>query len=307
MCPISCLSLFRSRSARSLSPSPASSSAIAGPAKTASKHAPIQLLRDRDGNPVADVTGALESPNWSGYILAKFQTGQKYKAITATWTVPDVVFQGVDASSAEWVGIGGFCKNAKCNKQKDVDKTLIQLGTAQEAFGTSDLQYFAWYEMLPLCSHHDPARSEPRRRHHRIADLRGKCKGNASWTLSFTNETTSDTFSKTVKYKSPNLSAEWIEEAPVSGDGVVPLADYDTATFSNGTVNGDTADLSNADQRRDAESQRADRECVRSQPVTGRLQRMLRRGQPHAMLRRRPLTGGPHAEKINSLAYWACS
>ena len=224
-----------------------SSSAIAGPAKTASKHAPIQLLRDRDGNPIADVTGTLESPNWSGYILAKFQTGQKYKAITATWTVPEVVFQGVDAASAEWVGIGGFCKNAKCNKQKDVDKTLIQLGTAQEAFGTSDLQYFAWYELLPRAPITTPLAVSPGDVITASLTCEGKCKGTARWTLSFTNVTTSDTFSQTVKYKSPNLSAEWIEEAPVSGNGVVPLADYDTAVFSNGTVNGDTANLDNAD------------------------------------------------------------
>ena len=224
-----------------------SSSAFAGPAKTASKHAPIQLLRDRDGNPIADVTGTLESPNWSGYILAKFQTGQKYKAITATWTVPEVVFQGVDAASAEWVGIGGFCKNAKCNKQKDVDKTLIQLGTAQEAFGTSDLQYFAWYELLPRAPITTPLAVSPGDVITASLTCEGKCKGTARWTLSFTNVTTSDTFSKTLKYKSPNLSAEWIEEAPVSGNGVVPLADYDTAVFSNGTVNGDTANLDNAD------------------------------------------------------------
>ena len=223
-----------------------SSSAIAGPARTASKHAPIQLLRDRDGNPVADVTGAMESPNWSGYILAKFQTGAEVQGHPATWTVPDVVFQGVDAFSAEWVGIGGFCKNAQCNKQKDIDKTLIQLGTAQEAFGTSDLQYFAWYEMLPNAPITTPLAVSPGDVITASLTCEGKCKGNARWTLSFTNETTSGTFSKTVKYKSPNLSAEWIEEAPVSGDSVLPLADYDTTTFSNGTVNGDTANLSDA-------------------------------------------------------------
>lgn len=223
-----------------------SSRAIAGPAKTALKHAPIQLLRDRDGNAVADVTGALESGNWAGYILAKFQTGQKYKAITATWTVPDVVFQGVDAFSAEWVGIGGFCKNLQCNKQKDLDKTLIQLGTAQEAFGTSDLQYFAWYEMLPNAPITTPLAVSPGDVITASLTCVGKCKGKARWTLSFTNETTSDTFSKTVKYKSPNLSAEWIEEAPASGDNIEPLADFGTATFSDGTVNGNAANLSNA-------------------------------------------------------------
>jgi len=99
-----------------------SSPAIAGSAKTVLKHAPIQLLRDRDGNAVADVSGALESPNWSGYILAKFQTGQKYKAITATWTVPDVVFQGVEAASAEWVGIGGFSKTSNATSKRTSTK-----------------------------------------------------------------------------------------------------------------------------------------------------------------------------------------
>ena len=223
-----------------------SSPAIAGPAKTALKHAPIQLLRDRDGNAIADATGAMESGNWAGYILAKFQTGQKYKGITATWTVPDVVFQGVNAFSAEWVGIGGFCKNLICNQQKDLDKTLIQLGTAQEAFGTSDLQYFAWYEVLPNPPVTTPLAVSPGDVITASLTCEGKCKGKARWTFSFTNETTSDTFSKTVKYKSPNLSAEWIEEAPTSGDNVLPLADFGTATFSDGTVNGNTTNLSNA-------------------------------------------------------------
>ena len=79
-------------------------------------------------------------------------------------------------ASAEWVGIGGFCKNAQCNKQKDVDKTLIQLGTAQEAFGTSDLQYFAWYELLPRAPITTPLAVNPGDVYNITASL--TCEGN---------------------------------------------------------------------------------------------------------------------------------
>jgi hypothetical protein len=48
------------------------------------------------------------------------------------------------------------------------------------------------------------------------------------------------TFSTTVNYASALLSAEWIEEAPSSSAGVLPLADFVTTTFDP-TVNAGSA------------------------------------------------------------------
>jgi hypothetical protein len=221
--------------------------ALAGPPQVSFKHAPVELIRDRNGNPVVSTVGQLESSNWSGYILAHFQTDEKYTSIQGTWTVPSITYAGVQAVSAEWVGIGGFCKTAKCNKEKDVDKTLIQLGTAEESLGISNVQYFAWYEVLPKASVPISMPVNPGDVMTVSLTCAGNCKGKANWTFSFMDETSGQSFSKNIKYKSPLLSAEWIEEAPTGSRGIFPLADYGTASFSASMVNGDIADLNDGD------------------------------------------------------------
>jgi len=57
------------------------------------------------------------------------------------------------------------------------------------------------------------------------------------WTLSMTDLTTNKTWSTTVEYNSSLSSAEWIMEAPYN-HGILPLADYGTATFDPGTADG---------------------------------------------------------------------
>ena len=59
-----------------------------------------------------------------------------------------------------------------------------------------------------------------------------------SWRLTMTDTTQNWTFSTKVNYEASLLSAEWIQEAPSSSAGILPLADYGSATFS-ATVNGD--------------------------------------------------------------------
>jgi hypothetical protein len=226
-----------------------SSPVLAGQSKAAAlRHAPIELIRDKNGNPVSNLAGAAESPNWSGYVLAKFQTGVKYTSASATWIVPEVIYGGAFAASSNWVGIGGFCKNAACDKNSDIDKTLIQLGTIQAALSISETEYFAWYEMLPKGSVEiETIDVSPGDVITASLSCEGKCKGKASWTLSMMDETTGQPFSKVVKYKSPNLSAEWIVEAPFYGDSELPLADYDVTNFSAGMADGANADLNDAD------------------------------------------------------------
>ena len=116
------------------------------PRTTAAKHAPIEVLRDHNGDAMLTTLGEFMSSNWSGYVLPKFLTTQHYTSAAATWQVPEVVWTGALAVSANWVGIGGFCKSAKC---RGVDRSLIQLGTAQESLASSETDYFAWYEVIP--------------------------------------------------------------------------------------------------------------------------------------------------------------
>jgi hypothetical protein len=220
----------------------ASSSAFAAPRRIPLKNAPVKLVRDNNGNPVAAFReNQFISMNWSGYVLSKFETGNHYTSASSTWVVPEVTYQGVDAVSANWVGIGGYCKNKKCKP----DKTLIQLGTIQ-ATSNSGPQYLAWYEMLPapiipigsLEVHPGDVITAS-------LSCAGKCKNKGKWTLAMKDETTGNSWSLDVSYKSSKLSVDYIEEAPTSG-GIVPLADFGQTFFSASTANGGSANLDDA-------------------------------------------------------------
>lgn len=206
------------------------------------KHAPVEVVRDRNGNALRTSDGQYMSSNWSGYILPKFQTGDAYTAAQATWAVPGVPATKGLTLSSNWVGIGGFCKNEKCNK---VDHKLIQLGSAQGSY-RNQTAYFTWYEMLPKASIQTPLAVNPG--DVITASLScNPCTHKQVWTLSMVDDTTGDNWSTTVKYKASQLSAEWIEEAPYSSNGIVALADYGVSTFDQSMVNGAGADLSVGD------------------------------------------------------------
>src|SRR5207302_10650761 len=52
------------------------------------------------------------------------------------------------------------------------------------------------------------------------------------WTISIKNNTTGRSYSATVQYSSSNSSAEWVQEAPSAGRGLVPLDDFGTLKFT---------------------------------------------------------------------------
>jgi hypothetical protein len=235
----------------------APSSSSAGQAAAGIRHAPIEVVRDKNGNPLRQTEGLtpglaaaqMTSTNWSGYALPKFETKKSYTAAQGTWIVPSVLFLDAPAGAtveyaANWVGIGGYCENKTCTK---ADSTLIQLGTSEDALLDGSAQYYAWYEILPaaetvittlLVNPGDTLTAS-------LACAKA-CAGTASWTLAMTDETTGQSWSKVIKYKSSRMSAEWIEEAPYSG-GILPLADFGTANFSASTSNKAVANLSKGD------------------------------------------------------------
>jgi hypothetical protein len=220
------------------------STAHAGQSRISIKHAPIEVLRDPKGEALLTREGQFVSTNWSGYVLPKFTTAQEYTSAQVTWRVPEVVWEGFPAISSNWVGIGGFCKTSQC---KGVDRSLIQLGTAQESLGSSATDYFAWYEMLPHFSKMTTLTVSPGDIITASLSCTGNCKGTQHWTLSMMNESTGKSWSQKFKYKSSKLSVEWIEEAPTDQHGVTPLADFGTSTFIQSMVNGASADLSSGD------------------------------------------------------------
>jgi len=231
----------------------------------------VHPLRTPKGQLRRGVREQIETSNWSGYAVARFQTGTDYTSASGAWTVPSVSnAPGFSNSySSSWVGVGGFCLNSSCSS---VDNTLIQLGTEQDASGSGATQYYAWYELLPKSPVQIPLAVSPGDRivaslvdgaaGVRSASLRARGFRRASgpkggggraggpkrqtWTLTMTDQTTGSSWSTTVSYDSSLASAEWVQEAPYSGS-VLPLADYGTATFDPGSADGASPALVPAD------------------------------------------------------------
>jgi hypothetical protein len=172
------------------------------------------------------------SHNWSGYAA----TGGSYTQVSGTWTVPAFNAGGASGVDAAWVGIGGVRSN-----------DLIQAGTQQTVSGSGRTQYQAWIEMLPRAS-----RPVPLQVHAgdsvsvNIAE-----QSPDQWLIHFANNTTGQTYDSTQTYTSSHSSAEWVEEAPSGGGrrgGILPLDDFGTIQFSNGSAvkNGQTVSIADA-------------------------------------------------------------
>ena len=246
-------------------------------------HSRISVHRDENGALKQGPRNEIETSNWSGYVAANFLAPHNtYTQAQATWTVPKVSYVApppvchvynfggfqykfCSPSSAKWeyssswVGVGGYCEDANCTS---VDNTLIQLGTEQDAskFGTT--QYYAWIEMLPnapiVVSSTPGCNSLSCAAPVHPGDVitasltcaAGCAPGTTqTWTLSMSNITRKWNFETSVSYASTLLSAEWIEEAPSSSAGVLPLANYGTAKFAPTMDEGQVPgfDMSNTD------------------------------------------------------------
>jgi Peptidase A4 family len=155
------------------------------------------------------------SSNWSGYVA----DGGTYTSVTGTWIVPQVgaTTTGADAT---WVGIGGVSGT-----------DLIQAGTQATVSGGS-VSYDAWIEMLPQSS-----------RTISLSVTAGDSvtvsiseQSIGQWLIAMTNNTTKDSYQRTVSYASSRSSAEWVQEAPSSGRGIIPLDDFGTVRFTDGSA-----------------------------------------------------------------------
>ena len=165
------------------------------------------------------------SSNWSGYVAS----GGTYTSVTGTWIVPQVgaTTTGADAT---WVGIGGVSGT-----------DLIQAGTQATVSGGS-VSYEAWIEMLPDSSRTvslDVAPGDSV-----TVSITEQTGG--EWLIKMANNTTQATYQRTVRYASSRSSAEWIQEAPSAGRGIIPLDDFGTLRFTGGSAvrDGKTQSLS---------------------------------------------------------------
>jgi len=164
------------------------------------------------------------SSNWSGYVA----TGGTYTSVTGTWTVPQVstTTAGADAT---WVGIGGVSAS-----------DLIQAGTQATVTGSGVVEYEAWTETLPQSTRRVPLQV-------RAGDsvtVTLSEDSSAQWLIVMVNNTTHETYRTTLRYTSSRSSAEWIEEAPSAGRGLVPLDDFGTVRFTASSAVRDGQSLS---------------------------------------------------------------
>src|SRR5712691_11613597 len=166
--------------------------------------------------PGTPATVTSSSSNWSGYAAS----GGTFTSVTATWTVPTVSATSTGAD-ATWVGIGGLTSN-----------DLIQAGTQAMVDGSGSVEYTSWIEMLPQSSRTVPLTVSAG---YSVTVTIAQQSGN-DWLIAMKNNTTGGTYNVTVQYRSTNSSAEWVQEAPSVGRGLVSLDQFGTVQFSGGSA-----------------------------------------------------------------------
>ncbi len=160
------------------------------------------------------------STNWAGYAVETSLKNPKSGAVTdvkGSWVVPAVT-GSTNAWSSIWVGIDGYSSN-----------TVEQIGTDQNWIN-GNASYAAWYEIYPKYPVTIPYTVKPGDR----IDAEVQYVG-SSFVLTLIDE---GNWNCTTTQKCPSAkrsSAEWIAEAPWSS-GVLPLANFGTATFTNASA-----------------------------------------------------------------------
>jgi hypothetical protein len=167
-----------------------------------------------------------QSGNWSGYVSGANGGSTKFKSVSGSWVVPtaNCTSAAEPTYSAFWVGLGGA----------DNTEALEQDGTESNCSAEGTASYYAWYELVPKA----PVRVDlPVSAGDHISSKVSVDGTSVSIWLS--NETSGQTFSKTLSMSNPDVSsAEWIAEAPSQCNGSVnsctplPLTDFGTAQFT---------------------------------------------------------------------------
>ena len=121
--------------------------------------------------------------------------------------------------SSVWIGVGG-----------QLDKTLIQAGTEQDAVG-GRVTYYAWYELLPnFAVRIDTISVSPG--DVMVASLRLIDSNASRWNIEVSDSTTGQYYGTSVFYNSTGFSGEWTVEKPTVNDRLTTLAEFNTVTFN---------------------------------------------------------------------------
>ena len=170
----------------------------------------------------------ISSESWAGYIVSRDANANiQVNAINGSWTVPSVSTTAGDEHSSIWVGVGG-----------QLDDTLIQAGTEQDASGGKEF-YYSWYELIPayavrvntiMVSPGDVM----------VASLRLVDPAVNRWNIQISDSTTGQYFGTTVSYNSTGSSGEWILERPTVSNNISTLADFGNVTFAGCHLSADS-------------------------------------------------------------------
>jgi hypothetical protein len=169
------------------------------------------------------VVGSNTSYNWAGYQA----TNGPFTAVSGTWTIPTVPSATSTEADATWVGIGGVSS-----------QDLIQAGTQAVINGSGAPTYQAWYETLPQATTQVPLTVSPGDSISVSLLQTSAASGNtpAEWSVSLRDNTTGQSYQASLAYNSSLSSAEWIEEMPSDGTSFVPLDNFGSVSFSDGTA-----------------------------------------------------------------------
>jgi hypothetical protein len=217
---------------------PATASPSAKPAAFSRTGSTIHVVRDANFN-------TRTSGNWFGYVQGTLEKPGRpmFKAITGTWVVPTATQhkRGESENSSTWIGIGGGCVNGNCLV---TDNTLIQTGTEQDVAANGAASYHSWWEIIPA-----PSISTPLVVHagNKIHASIVQTAPNV-WNISLRNLSTGKSWSQTVPYTSTHLTAEWVDETPLTTGGFAALPNLSQTHFDDATVNGVNAHLTGAER-----------------------------------------------------------
>ena len=181
----------------------------------------------------APVVQDTTSSNWSGYAVQT--TANAVTSVSGSWKVPAVSGQG-PAYSAVWVGIDGYSSS-----------TVEQIGTESDVLSNGSPSYYAWYEMYPNYSYNISNTTSPTGVVITSSTFTVKPGDSITASVQYVTTSTGSAFQLTLndgsefftivipqaassgRHSAPQAqrsSAEWIVEAPSSGYGVLPLADF---------------------------------------------------------------------------------
>jgi hypothetical protein len=171
-----------------------------------------------------------QSENWSGYVSGTGSQGTTFKTVSGSWVVPTANCTSSDEPtySAFWVGLGGAGDT----------EALEQTGTESNCSAQGTASYYAWYELVPKA----PVRVDlPVSAGDHISSK--VTVDGTSVSIWLSDETSGQTFSKTLSMSDPDVSsAEWIAEAPSQCDGSLssctplPLTNFGTAQFTSSSA-----------------------------------------------------------------------